>query len=126
MAMPSLPKRPCRHPGCAALVESGWCEQHKRPSPGKFADPERGSRHERGYGSAWDRRRVRILERDRGLCQECLRQGRVTPVGATKFSAFVDHIKPKAEGGTDDDNNLQTLCRTCHQVKTQREANRGR
>lgn len=125
--MPSLPKRPCRHPGCAALVAGGgWCEQHKRPTPGKFGDPERGSRHKRGYGAEWDKRRERILMRDRGLCQECLRQGRVTPVGAVKYSAFVDHIRPKAEGGTDDDSNLQTLCKACHQAKTQAEANRGR
>ncbi|WP_272575920.1 HNH endonuclease, partial [Providencia sp. PROV273] len=33
----------------------------------------------------------------------------------------VDHIKPKAHGGTDDDSNLQSLCWPCHKRKTARE-----
>jgi 5-methylcytosine-specific restriction protein A len=35
----------------------------------------------------------------------------------------VDHIKAKAVGGTDEDNNLQPLCGPCHKAKTAREAN---
>lgn len=60
------------------------------------------------------------------MCQECLRQGRLTPVGDKPFSAFVDHRIPKAEGGTDDLANLQTLCRPCHTAKTDREKNQSR
>ena len=126
--MPSAPARPCKHQGCCALVRdgSGYCAAHQRPRSGSFADPERGSRHERGYGAEWDKRRLRILKRDNGLCQECLRNGRVTGVGHKPYSAFCDHIVPKAEGGTDADENLQTLCRSCHTAKTDREKNRGR
>lgn len=69
---------------------------------------------------------MRILARDCGLCQQCKRAGRLTPVGDRPFSAYVDHIVPKAEGGTDDDANLETLCRSCHTAKTDREKNRGR
>lgn len=125
--MATLAPKPCRHPGCSALVSdgSGRCEKH-RVARGSFADRSRGSRHERGYGTEWDKRRERILQRDNGLCQECLRHGRVTGVGGKPYSAFVDHIIPKAEGGTDDDENLQTLCRTCHTAKTDIEKNRGR
>lgn len=127
-AMPNAAPRPCRHPGCGALVHdgSGYCQAHTRPAAGSFADPARGSRHARGYGSDWDKRRERILKRDKGLCQECLRNGRLTPVGDKPYTAFCDHIIPKAEGGTDDDDNLQTLCKPCHQAKTDREKNRGR
>jgi 5-methylcytosine-specific restriction enzyme A len=75
-----------------------------------------GSRHDRGYGSAWVKTRARILERDDYLCQPCLRNGRVTP--ATE----VDHIKPKADGGSDDDDNLQSICHACHVTKTEQEA----
>ncbi len=32
-------------------------------------------RHQRGYGSKWDSIRARILKRDKGLCQLCLRAG---------------------------------------------------
>jgi 5-methylcytosine-specific restriction endonuclease McrA len=38
----------------------------------------------------------------------------------------VDHIRPKEEGGTDDDENLQAICGPCHTAKTGREAARGR
>jgi 5-methylcytosine-specific restriction protein A len=33
--MPYKPKVPCRHPGCAELVEAGqkYCEKHKRMHP---------------------------------------------------------------------------------------------
>lgn len=72
----------------------------------------RASRHERGYGTAWDKLRLRILARDLYLCQHCLTNGR--PTQATQ----VDHIIPKAKGGTDDDGNLQALCPECHDQKT--------
>lgn len=125
--MPVSAPKPCRHHGCGQLVSDGsYCPAHKRPDPGSFSDPSRGTRHERGYGSKWDKKRERILKRDNGLCQECLRNGRLTPVGLTKFSYFCDHIKPKEEGGSDGDSNLEALCKPCHTAKTDREKNRGR
>jgi 5-methylcytosine-specific restriction protein A len=45
-----------------------------------------------------------------------MRQGRTT--SATE----VDHITPKAKGGTDDDDNLQAICADHHREKTAREA----
>lgn len=33
----------------------------------------------------------------------------------------VDHITPKADGGSDDDCNLQSLCAPCHEAKTKAE-----
>jgi len=30
----------------------------------------------------------------------------------------VDHILSKANGGTDDENNLQAICKVCHRIKT--------
>ncbi|WP_143557744.1 HNH endonuclease, partial [Snodgrassella communis] len=36
----------------------------------------------------------------------------------------VDHIVNIAAGGTDELSNLQTLCRSCHQLKTRRESAR--
>lgn len=75
------------------------------------------SRHERGYGYAWTKARERILKRDGYLCQPCLQRDRPTP--ATQ----VDHVTPKAKGGTDGDENLQAICADCHKAKT--EAERG-
>lgn len=79
-------------------------------------DHDGKSRHERGYGSRWVRLRARILSRDGHLCQPCLIAGRTTP--ATQ----VDHITPKAKGGTDEAGNLQGICRACHDAKTLTEA----
>ncbi len=70
------------------------------------------SRHERGYGSAWVRTRDAILRRDGHLCQPCLAKGRPTP--ATE----VHHIKAKADGGTDEPENLVSICRECHDKAT--------
>ena len=36
-------------------------------------------------------------------------------------STEVDHVVPKACGGTDDPSNLQGSCRKCHSAKTARE-----
>lgn len=74
------------------------------------------SRHERGYGRTWDKLRLTILARDKHLCQVCLKAGRIT------VATEVDHIKPKAKGGTDDHDNLQSICTDCHTDKTAQEA----
>lgn len=121
--MPISASRPCRHQGCGQLVAdgSGYCAAHKRDrNAGRFADTHRGSRHERGYGTAWDKLRLFILKRDNGLCRPCIRQGVVTR--ATQ----VDHIVQKKDGGSDDEANLQAICTTCHKAKTASEASHGR
>lgn len=118
--MPTAAPKPCVT--CRALVLDGSsrCMAHK-VAPGSFADKRRGTRHQRGYGTAWDKRRLGILARDGGLCQVCLKAGIVTPNCRT-----VDHIVAKAEGGTDDPSNLQTICTPCHATKTRAEAARAR
>ena len=82
----------------------------------RFSDPTRGNRHQRGYGTAWDKLRLAILARDCGLCQPCAALGRVTA------GNIVDHKVPKARGGSDDESQLQTICAPCHQAKTLAES----
>jgi 5-methylcytosine-specific restriction protein A len=91
--------------------------QPSEPKRGTWSDPRRGNRHQRGYGADWERERKVVLRRDGGLCQPCLRRGHTTPNCNT-----VDHIVNKAQGGTDDRRNLQTICSTCHSRKTQAES----
>lgn len=76
----------------------------------RIHDLARGSSAARGYGSRWRRLRPHVLKRDRYMCRTC-----GAPVGE---SGHVDHIKPRAQGGTDDESNLQTLCDACHSRKT--------
>lgn len=79
----------------------------------------RSSRHERGYGTAWVKLRQAVLRRDSHLCQVCLKIGRPKP------ARDVDHIRPKANGGTDDMANLQAICSECHAAKTARDSGRS-
>ena len=95
-------KEPC--PKCQATRTHNWGD-----------DKYRGNRHERGYGTAWEKLRDYILLRDKYLCQPCLKNDRITP------AQEVDHIIAKANGGTDDEQNLQGICKACHRAKTYQE-----
>ena len=88
----------------------------------RFADPGRGSRHERGYGWVWEQAVRRIRARDCDVCQACVRRDD----GHLGSYAAVDHRIPKAQGGSDDDGNLEVICGPCHAEKTARESRRGR
>lgn len=105
---------PCRAINCPNLVtrkDKGYCDKHKHLR----AWVQSKTASERGYGTAWRKVRLVALERDNYLCQACLKQGIYTQ------ATDVDHIKPKALGGTDELDNLQSLCRVCHKIKTKRE-----
>lgn len=79
--------------------------------------PARPNVVERKRGSAGVRDRERIRKRDCGICQECVRQGRLGVPGGP-----VDHIVPLWKGGSDDDCNKEVLCVPCHDAKSAREA----
>lgn len=55
--------------------------------------------------------RVQILRRDGSKCRICGRTSDEVPLE-------VDHIKPISEGGTDEIENLATLCRDCNLGKS--------
>lgn len=116
--MPARPLRICRHAGCTTLTRDayGLCPLHAEQAEvaRRALDRARGSAAARGYGSAWRKLRVEVL-RSEPLCRECAKQGRA--VQATD----VDHIVPRALGGSDDRANLQPLCHACHSRKTARQ-----
>ena len=113
--MPPRTPKACRVRGCRQTTTdpSGYCESHKSEGWKQYKPGQ--SRHQRGYGSKWDVIRARVLKRDKGLCQLCLH------VGVVREAKTVDHIIPKAHGGTNADCNLQSLCWPCHKAKTARE-----
>jgi len=74
----------------------------------------RPSAFKRGYNTYWKQLRLSKLHRD-PLCAHCQAKGRVT------MATEVDHILPLKEGGTNNWNNLQALCKSCHSKKTMTE-----
>ena len=116
--MASRPKSICRHAACGTTIAApGYCEKHAKDKTGWYATSTK-SAQERGYGWAWKKKRESIMRRDCGLCQVCRKQGRI------KAATEVDHIIGKAQGGTDDDVNLQAICAPCHASKTGSERQR--
>lgn len=98
--------RPCSSPGCPNLRP---CAQHARPAWGGTSQRERTGRP--GLSQAT---RMRILRRDCYTC-EC----------GARSSRQVDHIVPRSEGGTDEDDNLVTRCDACHARKSAEEGARA-
>lgn len=116
--MPTKAPHPCAYPGCRVLVYQGSrCEIHAREQQRRL-NAERPSPARRGYDAAWRKKRKAFLQQH----PDCADPYRIhqEPVTATD----VDHIKPKKEGGTDEDSNLQSLCHKCHSRKTALEDSR--
>lgn len=106
---------PCRRAGCRNKGLSkyqGYCEKHKQHSGWFNNECTKGNRHQRGYGKDWDKAKNQALLRDDYLCVKC------DEVGIVTAATTVDHIIPKVQGGTDDPENLQSLCDVCHKKKT--------
>lgn len=70
---------------------------------------------------------MRIRSRDGHACRRC--GVRCPHLQADAYAGVkcheVDHVVPLADGGTNEDGNLQLLCVECHRRKTTREARRG-
>lgn len=63
------------------------------------------------HGTAWDLVSKQVLDRDGHQCQYSM-------AGCTVDQDLtVDHILAKANGGTDEEQNLITACRTCNSKK---------
>ncbi|MCO8071880.1 HNH endonuclease [Acinetobacter lwoffii] len=67
-------------------------------------------------GRPWRRLKEKIHTRDHWTCLHC---------GITTMKLELDHIINVAQGGTDDESNLQSLCPECHKVKSQKESHGG-
>ena len=105
--MPSKPKRPCPYPGCPNLTDGQYCEKHSRTARRQYDKYERAAGVNKTYGRAWSRIRARYAAAH-PLCEMCLKEDRLTPVEE------VHHILPVSRGGTHDERNLMSLCKSCH------------
>lgn len=76
---------------------------------------KRASATERGYGAEHKRIRRQLLK-ERPLCEECQRKGRIT------LATIADHIVPLSRDGKTEWSNYQSLCRECSDRKTLKDA----
>jgi 5-methylcytosine-specific restriction protein A len=105
--MPYKPKKPCRFPGCPELTDERYCAKHKTQAGRQYNQYERSPDHNKIYGYRWRNIRNRYIQKH-PLCEECLKAGRLVPADE------VHHIVPPEEGGTHAEENLMSLCRSCH------------
>ncbi len=121
--MPKRPPHPCAEPGCPALVYQGSrCPAHQLPGRPKRAKAEqRPTAAQRGYDYEWQRIRTAYLARHPYCADPYHRHP-----GYIAKGAIVDHVKPKRQGGTNAERNLQTLCFSCHEYKKARDGSHKR
>ena len=97
--------------------ESGYCAEHEKLAMHNYNKFERSPETNKRYNYQWRKLRERFLFKH-PLCEMCKSKGRYTK--ATE----VHHIKPLAEGGTNDELNLMALCKPCHSSITIRATNK--
>ena len=112
--MPDKPLRPCRHPGCGTLVESGYCAVHQ-PKPADRCEESKRWRW-MYQTAAWKSLRAEQLLHE-PFCRTCATEKRRT------LASDVDHIRDhKGDWAVfTDPSNLQSLCHSCHSRKTMQE-----
>lgn len=59
------------------------------------------------YGDDWDDIRYMVYRRDNFTCQECKKNN---------LKLDVHHIVPYLDGGSNEINNLISLCKSCHRI----------
>ncbi len=117
--MPLRSWKPCHHPGCKELIrEENYCARHNQEHQAEY-EQKRDSAASRGYDAKWRRLRKMYL-RAHPICTDPFKDHSKQLVVATE----VDHVIPISDGGTDDWDNLQGLCKPCHSKKGAKDGHR--
>lgn len=115
--MATKPLRPCRYPGCYALVSGGYCAAHQPKTRGRDRSEAAMEWHRLYSTDLWtkDLRPGQLLREP--FCEECAKLGR--RVQATDVDHRIDHKGDLALFS--DRGNLRSLCHSCHSRKTARD-----
>ena len=120
--MPDRIWKQCKVAGCPGLTRGKYCDKHahleacdKQAAQKRYNKTARNPETQAFYESPeWRKLRALHLKRN-PLCEKCFADDKITP------AVIVD----QDGGGRLDGENLQSLCRACHNKKTARErANR--
>lgn len=94
----------CATRGCPNLTRSRLCPECAKDQ--RSYDDHRPTSTQRGYDAEWRKARDKHLE-ENPYCVDCGR-----------LATEVDHHIPLENGGTSDDSNLRSRCKSCHSKKT--------
>ncbi len=114
--MPYKPKRPCSYPNCPRVTHGRFCEEHQRQENQRYERYQRDPNTYKRYNGKWRSIRKRYIS-SHPLCEKCREDGRLTP------AEEVHHIIPLSQGGTHSEDNLMSLCKSCHSKITAKETN---
>ncbi|WP_245796084.1 HNH endonuclease [Actinacidiphila alni] len=108
-----MPKRPCLDCGTLTTNRSR-CDTHQAAWQAR-QNQRRGSATQRGYGSQWARTASQAVQDHRAEYGDWCPGWGVLPHHATDLTG--DHIVAKANGGSDNPDNVAVLCRACNSRK---------
>jgi 5-methylcytosine-specific restriction endonuclease McrA len=100
---------------CAQMVPFGEGD----PSEWRFIKPSKAERKARKARrrKIGPKKRKRVFVRDGWKCLRCGEDD--------KEKLTLDHIVPVSRGGSDEDENLQTLCKRCNEMKGNKTGSNG-
>ena len=87
------------------IIEVSQFDTALMKDPRLFSEKVKHWGYQQGFNYGYSSRREAILYRDNYTCQCC---------GKKNCRLEVHHVKFKSDGGTDDEENLLTLCEDCH------------
>lgn len=103
--------KPCKHPGCHRLTDrrDGLCINHARQRRNEYARQQKSEGVVHGkYDAKWRKiRKVKLAMNP--FCEHCEENGIVS------LAILVHHVDRDTENASW--SNLQSLCKTCHQIE---------